>query len=156
MTELLCSREMVARTIDILRLAGERRRERVVLWLGSSRQAQPAGVMEVYEPDQITKVDRFHLPPASMAALMAHLKATRRRILAQIHTHPGRAYHSDIDAEWAIIRHVGALSLVLPEFAANTTPDNFVQRAAIYAYSAEGEWVERSNAVTVAPIQVIL
>lgn len=141
MIRVSCSAPLIAETLEILRRGGSRREERVVLWLAGPSQHPPARVVEVYEPEQITAIDSFELPPHSMRALMAHLATSRRRIVAQIHTHPGRAFHSKADDEWAIIRHAGALSLVLPRFAAQTTTPNFLDQAMIYEFSPEGQWV---------------
>ena len=141
MKRIICPLPIVAQTLDILHRGGARREERVALWLSGASPRTPALVVEAHEPDQIADVDYFRLPPQSMRTLMAHLAATRRRIVAQIHTHPGRAYHSEVDAEWAIVRHVGAISLVLPKFAASTTPANFLRQAKVYEFSAEGDWV---------------
>ncbi|TIN48494.1 MAG: hypothetical protein E5Y32_04420 [Mesorhizobium sp.] len=145
MSAVICTREMLRTTIDILRRGGECRHERVVLWLSTAAVRTPASIIEVYEPEQIADIDYFKLPPTSMQALMDHLRSTRRRIVAQIHTHPGRAYHSDVDAKWPIIRHVGALSLVLPHFAATTTPENFLTEVMTYEYSPAGGWDHCSN-----------
>lgn len=154
MKRIVCSLSIVRETIEILRTGGARSEERVALWLSGASSRAPATVLEVYEPDQIAEVDYFRLLPHSMRALMTHLASTRRRIVAQIHTHPGQAYHSDVDAEWAIVRHVGALSLVLPKFAANTTPANFLQQVKIYEYSVEGEWVLKPGAGPNAAMEI--
>ena len=117
MTSVICTSEVLRETIALLRRGGERGEERVVLWLARSTARDQAPIAEVYEPEQIADVDYFKLPPESIRRLMVHLRTTRRKVVAQIHTHPGQAFHSEADAEWAIIRHVGALSLVLPRFA---------------------------------------
>lgn len=154
MTTVVCTEKVVADTIEVLRRGGCRGEERVALWLSSAAPRRPAPVIEVYEPDQIAAVDYFRLPPESMRALMRHLSATRRRIVAQIHTHPGRAYHSDVDAEWAIIRHVGALSLVIPRFAKTTTVSNFLRRVMTYEFSPNAEWLWCPNTGPEARIKV--
>lgn len=142
MTTLSCTIDTLIRTIDILRAGGARSEERVVLWLGPvSGCREPMPVTQVYEPDQITDIDYFKLPSASLRALMNHLRGARLKILAQVHSHPGKAFHSEADNEWAIVRHVGALSLVLPRFARSTTPANFVEEAVSYRLSGENEWV---------------
>jgi proteasome lid subunit RPN8/RPN11 len=154
MTIALCGPQVLDATIAALQRGGRRQEERVVLWLARSGGSDRAEIVEVYEPEQTASIDRFHLPPASIAALMRHLGATRRRIVAQVHSHPGRAYHSDVDAEWAIIRHIGALSLVLPRFARTTTVANFLKRAMTYELSADADWVWRANCGLDARIQV--
>jgi len=35
-------------------------------------------------------------------------------VAAQVHSHPDEAFHSKGDDEWAIVRHEGALSIVVP------------------------------------------
>ncbi len=42
---------------------------------------------------------------------------------AQVHTHPGPAYHSSIDNLQPIIREIGGLSIVIPEFCARPLDD---------------------------------
>lgn len=145
MIRVTCPAPLILETIAALRRGGARGEERVVLWLARAGAGCPVQVQEVYEPAQETARDRFKLPPESMRALMAHLASSRRSIVAQIHTHPGRAYHSEVDAEWAIVRHVGALSLVLPRFASTTEPDNFTDQVMTYECSIDGEWVLRPN-----------
>jgi hypothetical protein len=155
MSAVLCTPEVLRMTIEALRRGGERGEERVMLWLSTAVVRTPAPIVEVYEPDQVAEVDYFRLPPASMRTLMGHLKSTRRRIVAQIHTHPGRAFHSDVDAKWAIVRHVGALSLVLPRFAASTTPENFLEEVMTYEYSPSGDWNHCPNVGSSARVTVI-
>jgi hypothetical protein len=145
MTSVICTSEVLGETIALLRRGGERGEERVVLWLARSTARDQAPIAEVYEPEQIADVDYFKLPPESIRRLMVHLRTTRRKVVAQIHTHPGQAFHSEADAEWAIIRHVGALSLVLPRFAESTTLSSFLREVMTYEYSAEGEWLHRPN-----------
>jgi proteasome lid subunit RPN8/RPN11 len=145
MITIVCTQAIVRATIDILRRGAAAREERVVLWLSAAAVRIPASVVEVYEPDQVTEIDFFRLPPASMRALMDHLRSTRRRVVAQIHTHPGPAYHSEADAAWAIVSHIGALSLVLPRFAATTTLENFLEEVVTYEYTSAGDWDHRPN-----------
>lgn len=135
----MCGQSVIEHTLALLRAGGLIGHERVALWL--ARAASPSVVTEVYEPEQRTARDRFYLPPRSVQALGTRLRAGRMRVAAQVHTHPGEAYHSKADAEWAIVRHVGALSLVLPRFAADTTLVNFLDKAMTYEHTANGEWV---------------
>lgn len=154
MTAVVCSASVLEDTIAALRRGGRLGEERVVLWLSGAASRPPAPVLQVYEPEQVADVDFFRLPPHSMRALMGHLGRTRRRIVAQVHSHPGRAYHSDVDAEWAIIRHEGALSLVLPSFACATTMSNFLDQVMTYEFSTGAEWVLRPNHGADARIRV--
>ena len=136
-----CPSTVLATTLLRLREAGTRRCECIVLWLG-----RPADgvirVEEAYVPLQEAREDMFHIPRASMASLHAHLRKHRLMVAAQVHSHPREAFHSLADDRWAIIRHEGALSLVLPYFAASTTALNFRDEVKVYRFSDAAEWVE--------------
>jgi hypothetical protein len=41
----------------------------------------------------------------------------RLRLIAQIHSHPTEAYHSDTDDRYAIATSLGSISIVIPDFA---------------------------------------
>jgi proteasome lid subunit RPN8/RPN11 len=75
-----------------------------------------------------------------MAAVFDELRSERLMIVAQVHSHPGDAFHSEADDEWAIVRHEGAYSIVVPRFARGVSVRSFVQDAAVYKLSAEDVW----------------
>lgn len=145
MSQLVIARTELEQSIQMLRAGGARGEERMVAWLGKDLLTGAGRVREVYEPEQLCKMDRFYIPPASMTALMGTLGRTRSKILAQLHTHPHEAFHSEADDVWAIIRHRGALSLVLPHFAQATTADNFLDQVKTYEFSADAHWRLVSN-----------
>ncbi len=136
-----CPSTVLSTTLAHLREAGTRRCECIVLWLG-----RPADgvirVEEAYVPRHKAREDMFHIPPESMASLHARLRKHRLMVAAQVHSHPRQAFHSLADDRWAIIRHEGALSLVLPYFAARTTPFNFGDEVKVYRFSDMAEWIE--------------
>jgi len=144
MTCLVLPALVLSDTLDMLRAGGRLGHERVALWLAPASPAA-VGISEVYEPEQETARDYFHLPPASLKALMSRLRAGRMKVAAQIHTHPAAAFHSEADARWAIVRHVGALSLVLPRFAEATTLATFVTEVKTYELAEGGEWILTPN-----------
>lgn len=153
MKRLACSRTAAAQTLELLRAGGEAGHEHVVLWLAAA--SRPGIVAEVYDPEQVTARDRFRIQPSGMLALSDRLRAGRLRVAAQVHTHPGRAFHSKADEEWAIVRHVGALSLVLPHFAATTNPENFLDNAMTYELSASGAWLQVPNCGPDSRLEII-
>lgn len=152
MARLILPQPILVDTLARLRAGGDLGQERMVAWLGRDAASGGFKVRDAYEPDQLCRRDQFYIPPSSMSALMHTLGRTRSRILAQIHTHPGRAFHSEADAAWAIIRHQGALSLVLPRFAATTTLASFLDEVMTYECTREGEWVLVPNTcIEIAP-----
>lgn len=60
--------------------------------------------------------------------------------LAQIHSHPGSAYLSDIDAERPIVALPGFLSIIVPDFGFGDLSDVGAWR--VYEFRAGGSWRE--------------
>jgi len=130
-------RVALAETVRMLQAAGQS--ECVVLWLAASEDAVLT-VKEVYRPLQNASQDYFEIPREGMAAVMTRLRTRSLSVAAQVHTHPGSAFHSAADERWAIVRHVGALSIVIPDFAGNTNPAAFFDRSAIFRLDDRGRW----------------
>ena len=141
---LRCARTYIDQSLINLREAGQRNQECVVLWLGK-RQASHIDVVCCYKPIQLARADRFYIPPEGMAALQRKLRAERLMVAAQVHSHPEDAFHSKADDEWAIIRHEGALSLVVPRFASDTFTSNFLNQTKVYSFSSRATWDEVSR-----------
>jgi len=135
-----CPHAVVDKTLSILRAGGARDCEALVLWLARRRRGV-VDVVEAYEPPYESSVDYFHIPPSGMRTIMSRLRRDRLHICAQVHSHPGKAFHSTADDRWAIVRHEGALSLVVPRFAATTTPHSFVSMIAAFALSRDDLWL---------------
>ena len=138
---LTLPRAALAHTIARIRQRGERNAEGVMLWLGR-RSSVDSEVREAYEPLYHSKADQFVVPPQGMSALMDRICATGHAVVAQVHSHPEHAFHSAADETWALVKHVGAYSIVLPWFCAHTTPENFWQQAAVFVMQPQGHWLQ--------------
>jgi len=132
---------VIQETLADLQAAGRRESERVVLWLGRRNNGQ-INIESLWVPEQQAGYDFFDIPPQAMEALFAELRNRRLMVAAQVHTHPRRAFHSLADDKWAIVRHTGALSLVLPTFALRTEPGTFVRDTAVFVLSPRNRWLE--------------
>ncbi len=132
------SQDEIRQTISLLHSAG--RRECVLLWLGR-RETGVQRIKEVFRPVQKASVGYFEIPRDGMAQLMVRLRTQGLYVASQVHTHPEEAFHSQADDKWAIVRHHGALSIVLPRFAKTTTPNNFLLEAAVYQLSPLDTWI---------------
>lgn len=141
MSTIVISQLNVAKTVVTLQRSGQQRHEGIVLWLGR-RDGNHINIAEVYEPAHVAKADYFHIPSEGMKALQAELRTKRLMIAAQVHSHPMEAFHSKADDTWAVIRHVGAVSIVLPFFAGETNPDTFFEHAAVFQLSAANQWIQ--------------
>ncbi|CCF97127.1 MULTISPECIES: Mov34/MPN/PAD-1 family protein [Ralstonia solanacearum species complex] len=138
---IFISRSGVAQTLQVLQTSGQRHHEGIAFWLGR-RAGKRIDIVEVYEPAHRADADYFHIPPQSMQALQLELRTKRLMIAAQVHSHPRDAFHSRADDTWAVIRHVGAVSIVLPNFAAKTSTDSFFKDAAIFQLNAANRWLQ--------------
>jgi proteasome lid subunit RPN8/RPN11 len=127
-------------SLGVLQEVGREGSECVVLWL-AKRAPEAIELVELYKPAQIAAEDFFRIPRKAIAALFEVLRDRGLMVAAQVHTHPEHAFHSSADDRWAIVRHVGALSLVLPYFAQRTTPDTFLEDAAVFSLSPDNEWL---------------
>jgi len=140
MSPILVPTSVVEETLTFLRESGaDRNAEGVALWLGKRLDGSIA-VSETYIPKQIAAEDYFRIPSDSMAALLRHLGETRTFIAAQVHSHPQGAFHSYADDTWAIVRHVGALSIVVPDFARGVSGHDFISKTASFCLSRDNTW----------------
>jgi proteasome lid subunit RPN8/RPN11 len=141
MSVLHCPATLVDATLATLRAGGLKGVERVVFWLGRRTPDGNADIAEVHVPEQEAAADYFRIPPESMIAFMAHLRRRRLVLLAQVHSHPGEAFHSKADDEWAVLRHEGGLSIVVPSFAADVTAANFEVASAVFRLTSDDRWL---------------
>jgi proteasome lid subunit RPN8/RPN11 len=138
---IFISRSGIAQTLQVLQRSGQRCHEGIAFWLGR-RAGEFINVVEVYEPAHEAEADYFRIPPSSMQALQLELKTKRLMIAAQVHSHPKEAFHSLADDTWAVIRHVGAVSIVLPNFAAKTNADSLFRDAAVFQLNGANRWMQ--------------
>lgn len=75
----------------------------------------------------------------------------RKQLVAQVHTHPADAYHSETDDAIPIVTTVGGISLVVPDFA---TGPALLERYACYRLDAAGTWCELSQTAAKALIEI--
>ncbi len=71
-------------------------------------------------PDALLEAGRFEVSPEAMSQAGKHFRRCRMQRLAQVHTHPSAwVGHSPWDDQRAYSQAVGAISIVLPDFARN-------------------------------------
>ncbi len=58
----------------------------------------------------------FNVGAAAMGRIVRAATDRGLQVIGQVHTHPGRAYHSDGDEDGARIAYTGYVSIVLPEY----------------------------------------
>jgi hypothetical protein len=123
-----------ADTLAHLRAKGREHSEGVVLWRGTF---SPPRITAVIVPEQETSFGRFVAPLAERQRIARELAGTGEVIVAQVHSHADRAFHSPVDDDEAIPRRVGSYSLVVPDFGSRAT---VLEGAALFQLYATGRW----------------
>ncbi|MBB4305691.1 proteasome lid subunit RPN8/RPN11 [Rhodobium orientis] len=100
---------------EALRPSLERRHEGIAYLLGRTDGTVTLATT-VFAPVARTTAGSFHVDARSMAICMQAAGAHELQIVAQVHTHPGQAYHSDGDVDGARIRYPGYASIVVPNY----------------------------------------
>ena len=145
-TRLRVPKEALFQTQTVLRAYGEHGCEGLVLWAGTVDDTA-AAITRVVVPEQNpirneSGVGYFVEQPA-LFQLSQLLRKEKLRLIAQVHSHPTDAYHSDTDDRYAIVTEEGGFSLVVPDFARDTVK---VNTCAIYRLM-RGRWVELDDAI---------
>ena len=112
--------ECVASAYEHLRTAGDSGVEGVALWAGRldgydfrvtraviPRQRAlrlPSGLMYVVDDEELHRIN-------------VELYRDHLTLVAQLHSHPADAYHSETDDAYPIVTSLGSISIVVPDFA---------------------------------------
>lgn len=143
--------EVLEFTIDRLAERGRQGLEAFVLW-GGRRLGR--GRLEIstaiYPEQQAYDTEEGLLVVVRDDALFVVNRSLNQRgevLAAQVHTHPGEAYHSITDDALPIVTIVGGLSVVIPDFASAATKSR--DRWAWYQLSANARWEPLSRRIKV-------
>lgn len=111
--------DVIRATLRVLRHFGSHDCEGLVLWVGTIEKSI-ARVTRVLVPDQSPMKSEdgvgYFVSAEALFELNKALSETGLRLIAQVHSHPGEAYHSPTDDRYAIVTANGGLSLVVPNF----------------------------------------
>lgn len=121
--ELAVSEEVVAATLRHLQWTGHRSCEEAALWGGHFTTDGIGVVTTLYLPDTVVAHGMVKIEdPKVLAALIDEVDERSEFLLAQVHSHPDEAFHSDLDDNGAICGDLGFLSLVVPDYARDLPP----------------------------------
>jgi len=90
-------------------------------------------------PEAATTRGSFSVSAPAMAKVVRTATKAGLQVVAQVHTHPGKAYHSDGDVEGARIVYRGFVSVVLPDYGRRLPA---LDGAAVYMFRREAGFVE--------------
>jgi len=80
------------------------------------------------------------------------LYRNKQQLIAQIHSHPSMAYHSETDDKYPIVTTIGGFSIVVPNFGFGLiSPEEW----AVYRLNSSNKWIELKNHELNSTIQII-
>lgn len=145
LARVVITRELFHRGHAMLREIGESDVEGLVLWAGTRRDAM-FEVEAVLRPAQRCVSGENGLcvlvDGPELHRINVWLYRERMQLVAQVHTHPTVAYHSDTDDAIPIVTTVGGLSLVVPDFARGASR---LDTYAAFRLDELGMWKELSG-----------
>jgi hypothetical protein len=135
-------RALVNSSVEFLREVGLTGAEAFVVWTGKLESADRLVFAHVVAPKQrAMTTDKGLLVTVTGEALFEINKAAHElgeMLAAQIHTHPTSAYHSGTDDHYPLVTLLGALSIVIPDFAKHAPND--IDLWAWYRLASYGRW----------------
>jgi hypothetical protein len=137
---LRLSTSVLDRTFEALRKCGAGKRECVVYWTGPSNQDL---VDCVDHPLHKSWPYGYQVSDNWLTSFWFALADSRRSVKAQVHTHPGRAFHSTTDDKFPIVSQAGFMSIVIPNFA---TGEQSLDSAWIGCLQTDGGWQHLASA----------
>jgi len=90
-------------------------------------------------PLHFASLGGYQVDDAWLTQYWFKLAEEQRALLAQIHTHPGAAFHSKTDNDWPIVSQPGFISIVIPRFAQG---DVSLEDAWVGRLDERGRWHE--------------
>jgi hypothetical protein len=126
--------DIVRKTFSSLRECGRGQSECAVYWIGPSEFNLVNGVEH---PIHRRSPFGYEIDDLWLTHFWKRLAASKHSVKAQIHTHPGEAFHSATDDNWPIVSQEGFLSIVIPHFA---TGDISLKNAWAGRLRGDGVW----------------
>lgn len=154
-TKIILPRCCAQHAIDALFDAGRRSVEGVALFAGV-RDGDAFSIQQTIIPQQlagsveegllyVVKGDELH-------RISLELFDAGLQLIAQIHSHPGRAYHSETDDAYPIVTVLGGISIVVPDFARGGID---LQQWEVYRLHPNKEWRHLSEEAKTGLIEII-
>jgi hypothetical protein len=132
-------RRVLGETECFLKRAGELANESSVFW-GGVGTGKLAEVKSVYFPQQTMTAVSVQVHPDGVHKMYDLLDRSNEILLAQVHSHPGTAFHSGTDDEFPATFLVGFLSIVVPNFCSAGLSE--FRDCAVFVHKGRGIWVK--------------
>jgi hypothetical protein len=132
-------RRMIDETFAIFRSCGAGKRECQLYWVSSWDDQMT--LSQVVHPKHKSSYAGLSLDDAWISSFWLDLADRGLGVRAQVHTHPGAAFHSKTDDDFPLIHEAGFLSLVIPDFALGAVG---FDRTYLTEIQPDGTWKEVS------------
>jgi hypothetical protein len=129
-------RRIAIQTQTALRAYGIREQEGRVIWFGKYRSPDVFEFTRSAVPQQETSWAETIVDHDEILLQAQEAVSRGEELGAQVHTHPGAAFHSAVDNQFPIIREVGGLSIVIPDYA--EAPLDSLGHCAVFRLSHQG------------------
>lgn len=143
------------KAFDFLRYAGEKGVEAVALFAGVEIN-KTFQIKEVILPKQLGYILEQGLMYAvegeELHRINVWLYENNMKLIAQIHSHPTEAYHSEADDRFPIVDTYGGISIVAPNFASDNIS---LKDCAIYRLSLDKTWDKLTNSEIDSLFQIV-
>ena len=94
-------------------------------------------IKEVWIPKQENTMISYYIPDIDVHNINVKLNKNKYSAIAQLHTHPGDAFHSLVDDEHTILSLPGSFSIVIPNYG--NIPINAIDDWIVYRL-LNGQW----------------
>lgn len=107
-------------TEDALRYAGGKKCEAFILWAGTIKNEIEFHITRAILPEQVCYKSHLgmgvQIHSDELFRISKELYQKSELSIAQVHSHPGEAYHSEADDDIPLVTALGQFSLVIPFF----------------------------------------
>lgn len=142
--KVLVRASVLRMTLEVLQKYGRQGCEGLVLWVGHV-QERTATITRAIVPSQNPIKEEsgvgYFVTGETLFLLNRTLADSGFKLIAQVHSHPAGAYHSQADDRYSIVTAEGGLSFVVPNFG-NAPADPSLW--AVYRL-VDGRWCELTS-----------
>lgn len=140
-----CPSRLWKQVLAELHRRGSRRHESGVFLLGIERNARREVTGAVFYDELDPKAYATGvcvLHSDAFAKLWAQCREKGLTVVADVHTHPGRAFQSESDRTNPMVARAGHIAMIVPDFAA---PPIRSENIGVYEYRGSHTWHERGG-----------
>ena len=153
--EVFIPKEFIESVYREFQETGEEGYERLALFAGNKNGPVFTVTNLIFPTQHLTKGPRgvsFYVNGIELERISGWLYENSCHLIAQVHSHPGEAYHSEADDELAIVTATGGISIVVPDYG---NSDTCFSNSAFYRLLPGSGWTEQSQEQIRSLIQII-